>query len=554
MSNVLQTGLTVVSVALFLTVAVANHSWGSNADTLYLDLRGTFDIGMFGVGLDVAVTPDGKVFISDPGRSSLWNLQKDTGTFVPVDFKGVTKGYYLNPVAIAADRDMRLWIANPDLHQILVCKPDGEITVVFDKKTVYMDWPVSLSGLSDGRIAAWDSKEQALILFSTSENRGVEVRRLRHVLHGNAVACVVDASDDIVCLDSDQRSLVKIKGEKVVARQSFSEKDIKDYVRLSDLEIGPGGYLYVTDSAGRRLMYLGSDFQTAGRFLLYEQLFRTPTSFAFQTNDLWLIDEGRKELMHFVVRSASSGLEHALLGEEYLVLGYFGPGLKEFKTAKGSGRAGPDVELLLGKAFYGLKQYAQALSAFSKAYDEGISSASFWKGNALFRLGRYQAAETAYQSALASQNNKNLVWFNLGQTYLVLNHFQEAREAFSQILFTEPDSLQAMIGLGKAYAGQRAYVKAIEVFKKLALQRPVAREARYYLGTCYLGLGAYEEAIPLLEQAASQGPYFKDAFKGLARAYRATGKWDASDRYARKADMIKNNPSFDDFLLEEQLL
>jgi sugar lactone lactonase YvrE len=447
MSNVLQTGLTVVSVALFLTVAVANHSWGSNADTLYLDLRGTFDIGMFGVGLDVAVTPDGKVFISDPGRSSLWNLQKDTGTFVPVDFKGVTKGYYLNPVAIAADRDMRLWIANPDLHQILVCKPDGEITVVFDKKTVYMDWPVSLSGLSDGRIAAWDSKEQALILFSTSENRGVEVRRLRHVLHGNAVACVVDASDDIVCLDSDQRSLVKIKGEKVVARQSFSEKDIKDYVRLSDLEIGPGGYLYVTDSAGRRLMYLGSDFQTAGRFLLYEQLFRTPTSFAFQTNDLWLIDEGRKELMHFVVRSASSGLEHALLGEEYLVLGYFGPGLKEFKTAKGSGRAGPDVELLLGKAFYGLKQYAQALSAFSKAYDEGISSAFFWKGNALFRLGRYQAAETAYQSALASQNNKNLVWFNLGQTYLVLNRFQEARGAFSQILLTEPDRLMQGRGL-----------------------------------------------------------------------------------------------------------
>jgi tetratricopeptide (TPR) repeat protein len=553
MSNVLQTGLTVVSIALFLIVTLSEQGWGSDTDTLYLDLKGTFDIGMFGVGLDIAVTPDGKIFISDPVRSCLWNLQEDSGTFVRVNLKGVRKDYHLNPVAIAADQNMRLWIANPDLHQILVCQTNGKITAIFDRKTMPIDWPVSLSRLPDGRIAAWDSEQKALLIFSMAENK-VLVRSLKGALRDDAVECLAENSGAVVCIDSERRTLIKIKSEKVAARKSLPEKSGKDYVRLSHLEIGPGGYVFVTDSAGRRLMYFSSDLEIVGCFLLYEHLFRTPSSFAFQGSNLWLIDEGRKELMHFVVRSASSGLDHALLGEEYLALGYFAPAMKAFITAKKLGKSGPDIELALGKAFYGLKQYTKALSAFSRAEKGGDPAGFFWIGNALFRLGRYTAAENSYKSSLAKQKSNSLVRFNLGQTYLALNRFRDAEAAFSQILTTEPSFLQATMGLGKAYIGQKRYLKAGEIFRKLTLVEPLAREARYYLGISYLGLGEYETAIPLLECAASQGPYFKDAFRALARACKSMGNPKAAGRYARKADAIKNDQLFKAYLLEDQLL
>ena len=553
MSNVLQTGLTIVSIAVFLTIALSEHGWGSDTDILYLDLKGTFDIGMFGVGLDIAVTPDGKIFISDPGRSCLWNLQEDSGTFVRVNLKGVRKDYHLNPVAIAADHNMRLWIANPDLHQILVCQTDGIVKTIFDRKAMPIDWPVSLSRLPDGRMAAWDSEQKALLIFSLTENK-VLVRSLKDVLRDDAVECLVENSGAVVCIDSGRRTLMKIKNQKVAARKSLPEKSGKDYARLSHLEIGPRGYLLVTDSAGRHLMYLSSDLEIAGHFLLYEHLFRTPSSFAFQGSNLWLIDEGRKELMHFVVRSASSGLDHALLGEEYLALGCFAPAVKAFTTAKKLGKSGPDIELALGKAFYDLKQYTKALSAFSGAEKGGDPAGFFWIGNALFRLGQYTAAENAYKSTLAKQKINNLARFNLGQTYLALNRFRDAEAEFSQILTAEPGFLQARMGLGKAYTGQKFYLKAGKIFRKLTLVEPLAREARYYLGISYLGLGEHEIAIPLLERAASQGPYFKDALRALAKACKSVGNSEAAGRYARKADALKNNQLFKAYLLEDQLL
>ena len=66
-------------------------------------------------------------------------------------------------------------------------------------------------------------------------------------------------------------------------------------------------------------------FTADGRFVqeyvLYKPLLRQPSQLTLQGEHLWVVNAGAKQILHFRVLQARTGVEHALLGEEFMALG-----------------------------------------------------------------------------------------------------------------------------------------------------------------------------------------------------------------------------------------
>ncbi len=538
-----------ISSFIFCLVIIVSASipQAEATETLFLELKGSFDISALGVNLDVAVTETGQVYIASPSESGLMLLQNERKTFSHIEIKGIENGYFFNPSSVETDKEGRLWIANPDMHEILVCDTAGELITRFNKGHIRLERPEILFPLADGKTGAWDTRLKMLFIFSFSENRAI----LKKVAADGRLTCIQDDSGDAVCFDSDHGRLEKIRDDATIAETFLTAEKGNLYPKIQHMETGPGNYLYVTDSANKQLRYFSSDLKPEGRFPIYEHLFVQPAGFTFRNNDLWLIDEGRKELMHFVVRSAVTGIEHVLLGEEYLALGHFQLALREIEAAKEMGYSNFETLIFSGKARYGLGRYDDALADFTRAKDGGDLSAYFYMGNTLFRLQRYAEAETAFSAALEIGKHRELVLFNIAQTLMAGNRFKDAETFFASLLSENPDHFQARSGLSRSFMEQGRFEKAMKILIPLEKQKGVERTARHDLGICFLMTEQYEKAIPLLKRSAAEGPFYKEAFEGLEKAYRMTGDAATADQYRRKAEMLHRDRLFTPYLLED---
>ncbi len=544
----------VTAVCFVIAAGTVPRVPASEAGTLYLEWIEAFDMEGFGVDTDLAVLPDQRIFIIDPSSSDLWHLQAERKSFAPVPIRLREKERLIGPASIEADKEGRLWIAYPYRHEIIVTQPAGPIVRVFGNTHLALDRLVSISKMPDGQTAVWDSGQKKLLIFSMADNT-VFVRDIGKSYGGDIADCLSMGPETTICLDENRVDLIKIRGGKIISKGPLLKTADKTYIKIADMNMGPEGYLYLTDALGRHLFYLSTDLELKGRFPLYESLFKTPKRFAFGGEDLWLIDEGRKELMHFRLRNAVTEMDHRLLGEEYLSLGFFEEALLETDKAEALGGKGADLALVRGKSFYGLKKYEQALSAFLSARrDEDPSAFFFWTGNALFRLGRYGEAAEAYRAALPSVADKIGVQNNLGQTWLALNRYDDAEHLFRQIVASDPGNRRALLGLGRAYMKKGITEKAIGIFERLAKDQGSGRNARHYLGLCYMASGKLEQAVILLKRSAAEGPYYMDAFRALAEIYQRIGDFETAGRYRQKGDRLEKNDLFDNYLLEDAML
>ncbi len=161
--------------------------------------------------------------------------------------------------------------------------------------------------------------------------------------------------------------------------------------------------------------------------------------------------------------------------------------------------AGPVWQLL---AFALARQGRDALPALTEAvrWLPGEPSVHLNLGNALARLGRFEAAAASFERALALEPAFAAAHQHLGETLARLGRLDAAAAS-----------------LGRA----------------IALQDPYP-EAHHTLGMVLLKLARVEEAIASFARAAAQDPAFADAHAGLAAAQRRIGRLqDAIDAHRR---------------------
>lgn len=525
---------------------VIQTTWAIDDESLktpYLEMEQHYNINNFGVNLDIAVSSKGDIYISSVSQAKLWILDRKTHRFsaLEVHQNGLPKRLF--PEALATDAQDHLWVTDKTSHRVQVLDRNGQFLQSYGDPEQPLVTPTAINPFNQG-MAIWDRSSGTLWML-------VQNKLQAQQLDATATQCVAASLNTAYCLQADGRELVKYQHEKVIARQ-IPAKDT--YSKISDFELGREGNLLIVDSGEKNLLVLSSELKVQHQFDTYKSLLRKPTRLVLQDNKIWLIDEGRQELLQFDQRWAITGLEHALLGEEYLSVNLPEAALQEFDKAIKLGFREARIYLLKGKAQYYLKQYSEALNSFMQAKKEGADS-DFWQGNTHFQLGQYEEALSFFKNLLATARiDKNIIRFNIAETFMALTRFADAEKMFRQVVQEEPNNSQARLGWARAMMALHRYADLIAQLNNLTSDQDVGRKARHYLGLAYMETGKFENALPLLERAAQEGPYFKEALQAMATLHRRLGSIKRAEHYENQLKTLKQqvDPLSTSYLLENE--
>lgn len=528
MKKILTKFILQIGIGLMLLSTTAHAIDEESLKTPYLQLEQRYDIKNFGVNLDIAISTKGEIYISSASQARLWIVNRTTQRFSVLEVHQKGLPMRLFPEAVATDGQDHLWVTDKTLHRVQVLDKNGELLQSFGSPEQSLVTPTAINPFNQG-MAIWDRSSGKLWMWVQDK---LQVQQL----DATAMQCVAASLNTAYCLQADGRELVKYQNGKMVARQ-IPAKGM--YSSISDFELGREGNLLIVDSSEKNLLVLSPELKVQYQFDTYKSLLRKPTRLALQDNKIWLIDEGRQELLQFDQRWAITGLEHTLLGEEYLSVNLPEAALEEFNKAIKLGFQDAQIFLLKGKAQYYLKQYAEALNSFTQAKKRGADS-DFWQGNTHFQLGQYEAALSLFQNLLATTRiDKNIIRFNIAETFMALTRFADAEKMFRQLVQEEPNNAQARLGLGRALMALHRYVDLITQLNNLTSDQNVGREARHYLGLAYMETGKLETALPLLERAAQEGPYFKEALQALVTLHRRLGSIERAEHYENQLKTLK---------------
>ncbi len=525
-----------------------------NIETPYLELLDAYPLD-FGVNLDLAVTNNGIALVSDPKSSKIWRLDSTSKLFAPLQITQAGRPYRFNPLSISIDWKDRLWIINSLNQEIIICSPQGQIISTIDRYQSGIKRPVRMDIVSDQIVSVWDDDEKEIIRFQELNSKMVIKKQLLRSSAETAWCRMMNTSSKTsLCLDKDKAFLFLILAGKSVRQFYIPDFTGETYARVGDVLTLSDNCLLINDAASHRIFFATRQLEPTDELLLYRGYLKTPRALFLQNGTyLWIVDEGRQELLKFRLRMAINGIEHALLGEEFLSLGYNDAALREVQRAgQGGGYPKAQLDLLTGRVHYQDGRFEQALSAFIKAARSDQSDAPFWQGNTLFQLNRYKEAVQAYQAALATFTDKAIVYYDIGQTYLSLKEWDLAIKAFSNCLYNDPEYTPAVVGMGRAYIENKQYDKAKHLFTQVSQKREFGLIGEHYLGMISYYTKDYIRAISQLSRAAEKGPYYREALTTLKKAYRKTGQKTKVRDTAQMIAQLKQAGSNKPDILEER--
>jgi len=355
-----------IAASLLLTAlpAISTAANPAPAPRHYLDLKQRYRLAGMGTALDIAIAPNGTVYLSNASQGRLWRLSADR--LLP--FAGQRRcpqGATVWPSAIASDRSGNLWLSGHRANHAQAISPTGQTLRC-----------LALTAMRPAATGA-DSGDPALMLTFPTRQPTPRARPMPV----NSRECIEakrhdpGGLPDLYCIGEQQHRVTRYRHGKPLASFSLPGR----YPRAAGLAQGGDGAIYLSDAASATLYRLSATLQLQYRLPLYASLLRSPSRMRVHHGELWLIDEGREQL----------------LGEELLSLGEYQDALQVLQ------QGGDDAAnlLLRGQAHYGLQHYPQARRDFALAAASPATQAAarFWEANTLFHLGQLSAALSAYQ-------------------------------------------------------------------------------------------------------------------------------------------------------------
>jgi tetratricopeptide (TPR) repeat protein len=174
----------------------------------------------------------------------------------------------------------------------------------------------------------------------------------------------------------------------------------------------------------------------------------------------------------------------------------------------------------LQSALNGLEAYLRLVPTSDAAW--------FYKGNALFNLGRYEDAIAAYDAALQIKPDYHEALNNKGVSLRNLGRYEDAIAAYDAALHLKPDDDDALYNKGNALSNLGRDEDAIAAYDAALQIKPDLHEALYNKACCYTFQGDVDSAITWLQKAIDLSP----------DKYREMAKTDTD------FDAIRSNPRF----------
>ncbi|WP_424507081.1 tetratricopeptide repeat protein [Robiginitalea sp.] len=174
----------------------------------------------------------------------------------------------------------------------------------------------------------------------------------------------------------------------------------------------------------------------------------------------------------------------------------------------------------LGKQYYAVKMYPEALAAFDFAIisDDSFLGAYFEKGKVLEKLGRYEEAIENYNTTTQLEDPTSHAYLRIGKCYERLNRPEKARYYFYLTVHDDPLLDKGWLAITDHYLKKKNYQKAQEyIDKALSID---GENAIYWKrsGIIHKALKQVHEADFAFKQATELGNYEEDTWLLWAEA------------------------------------
>ncbi|MBC8282490.1 MAG: tetratricopeptide repeat protein [Nitrospinae bacterium] len=175
-------------------------------------------------------------------------------------------------------------------------------------------------------------------------------------------------------------------------------------------------------------------------------------------------------------------------------------------------------------------------------------------GKSYFELKQYQEAIDSYKAAIRIKPVSAHAHGALGASYYQLKQYQEAIAALKESIRIT-DNAHAHVILGGSYFELRQYQEAIDSYKEAIRIKPDHADAHYNLGLAYYGLKQYQEAIAALKEAIRVNPDYDVAHTILRKLLNENQDRLANEKLARERRLNENQDKLaNERLAREQLL
>lgn len=234
------------------------------------------------------------------------------------------------------------------------------------------------------------------------------------------------------------------------------------------------------------------------------------------------------------------------LGQTYLSAGKPKLAIPQLeKAARGLGSP-PDVRFTLAQAYQTNDDDAKALQTLAGEPPAGQLYAPwvFTRGFSLFRLGRYDSAETTFRLLLKFPEMQAPAQFFLANCAYARGKYAESVPLYDKAIAAgDSPSNRALNAYfhnrGLALYELRRFDEAAGSFRQ-SIER-YGRDAMPFLllGRCQTELGQHKEAIATLEKAIELQPGFRLAYYQLARLHMQHGDKQRGQEYFQKVAELR---------------
>jgi sugar lactone lactonase YvrE len=290
-----------------------------NADQV-IGVAGT-EPGQFRTPRDVALAPDGTLYVADTFNNRIQHLAADGsvlqvwGSFADISVGEAPGGTFYEPWGIAVATDGSVFVADTWNHRIQKFTADGEFVNMWgyfgQADTPFAIWgPRDIAIDSNGHLYITDTGNKRIVIYDENGN---------YINQFGTAGLEPGQFDEPVGVAVDKDGLVYITDTWNQRIQVMSSDSSGNYVPLNNWEIvawygqsldnkpfvavDETGNLYTTDPEGYRVLH----FITTGTFINYFGDYGTgPNQFDLPTGiitdgegGVWVADAGNNRIMHF---------------------------------------------------------------------------------------------------------------------------------------------------------------------------------------------------------------------------------------------------------------
>jgi len=211
------------------------------------------------------------------------------------------------------------------------------------------------------------------------------------------------------------------------------------------------------------------------------------------------------------------GVVYAGLGIIYLETGRYEEAILNYKNDlavlkhdEDNGFSRSLILNLLGRAYYGNKQYEEAEVTFKKSIEAYPKNPSPYVdlSDVYIELKRYDAAIAALKRGIELSSNsifdkRDECYSRLGKIYAIQEKYDDAVAAYQMAIELNPKGIGYYFSLADIFAGKEDYSSAIDILKKAQGQAPDRTDILTYIGYYSLAVGRFDEAVNSLSTAIS---------------------------------------------------